>query len=211
MARLPALCRVFDAVLRAVLTVGVVTLTLERGKQSLWMAMTCPGSQVWIWFQGCLAPKTKPFDWCHGASPESAGQGWGSFPLSWDAFALSPLNWALFSLCLDVWIKQKRWVVGVGTQLGAKLEPAACLGSSGFSGKIYPGLLVSPLKGKGANVRRVPSLQHPDLALTDLNPRLPGGESSGIPTNHLDPHLHSIMMLSPTSEWKETLLTITKY
>lgn len=33
MARLLALCRVFDAVL----TMGAVTLTLERGKQRLWM------------------------------------------------------------------------------------------------------------------------------------------------------------------------------
>lgn len=84
---------------------------------------------------------------------------------------------------------------------GAKLEPAAYLGSSGFSREIYPScLLLSPLKGKGAKVRRAPSPQHTDLALADLNHRLPGGALSSTPTNHLNPRLQSLMMLSPTSE-----------
>lgn len=90
--------------------------------------------------------------------------------------------------------------MGVGTQSGANLEPLPAWVPLAFQGKFTPGLLLSPLKGKGANDRRVPSLQHTDLALADLNSRLPGGEASGIPTNHLDPRLHSIMMLSPTSE-----------
>ena len=107
------------------------------------------------------------------------------------------LNRALFLLCLFVELnREDEWWELV---------------HSGFSREICLPLLAVTSQGNGLKVRKVPSPQNPDLALDDLNPRLPGREARGTPTNHLDPHLQSFMMLSRASQWKATLLTIREY
>lgn len=83
----------------------------------------------------------------------------GSLP--WlELLCIVSLNRALFSLCLF--------------ELNGEDEQWWELVHSGFSREICLPLLAVAFQGDGLKVRKVPSPQNPDLALDDLNPRLPG-------------------------------------
>lgn len=192
-------CWVLDAVLRELLKVAVCPhFAYEDAETCHGGWGTHPRSQVWIWLQGCLLPQTKLFTWCHVASSRSPC--WSRMRAccpGLSCFALSPSTEPYFHcVCLFELNREDEWWELV---------------HSGFSREICLPLLTVTSQGNGLKVRKVPSPQNMDLALADINPRLPGREARGTPTNHLDPHLQSFMMLSHTSQWKATLLTITEY
>lgn len=141
--------RVVDVVLKALLKVSVV-LTLQVRMQRLAVAKGLTQGHKSKLDPGAIWHHSPSKLCCHAASLQSA-RWWRmrAHCLNSRCFCIVSLNRALFSLCLPVRMKQRRWVVGAGTfwLFRGDLPPASYCPSQGKGLKLVGAFSPTPRPG----------------------------------------------------------------